>query len=135
VVERATEPVAGAGRTPSVLLAGYTVFAIAAGGRATVQLLGDPGRATVAYTLSAAAALVYLCGGLALRSRTARGRRLALALAGVELGGVLAVGTASLAVPGWFPERSVWSGYGSGYGFAPVVLPLLAVLWLRRQRR
>jgi hypothetical protein len=26
----------------------------------------------------------------------------------------------------------VWSGYGSGYGFVPLVLPVFGLLWLRR---
>src|SRR5580692_8769902 len=30
-----------------------------------------------------------------------------------------------------FPDGTVWSGYGSGYGFVPLVLPVLGLLWLR----
>jgi hypothetical protein len=26
----------------------------------------------------------------------------------------------------------VWSGYGSGYGFVPLVLPMIGLWWLRR---
>jgi hypothetical protein len=26
----------------------------------------------------------------------------------------------------------VWSGYGEGYGFLPLVLPVLGLWWLRR---
>jgi hypothetical protein len=26
----------------------------------------------------------------------------------------------------------VWSSYGSGYGFVPLVLPVFGLLWLRR---
>ena len=46
--------------------------------------------------------------------------------------GVLAVGTWSLADPATFPDATVWSGYGSGYGFVPLVLPVFGLLWLRR---
>ena len=41
------------------------------------------------------------------------------------------MGTASLVVPDAFPHATVWSGYGRGYGFVPLVLPVLGLLWLR----
>ena len=47
------------------------------------------------------------------------------------LAGVVAVGSLSLAVPNAFPDATVWSRYGSGYGFVPAVLPCLALWWLR----
>jgi hypothetical protein len=53
----------------------------------------------------------------------------------VELAGVLAVGTWSLLDRATFPDATVWSGYGSGYGFVPLVLPVLGLLWLRRWKR
>jgi hypothetical protein len=34
-----------------------------------------------------------------------------------------------------FPKATVWSGYGSGYGFVPLVLPLVGLWWLRRTSR
>ena len=40
----------------------------------------------------------------------------------VELAGVLTVGTLSLVKRDWFPDASVWSDYGIGYGFVPAVL-------------
>jgi hypothetical protein len=58
----------------------------------------------------------------------------ALACCTVELAGVLVVGTASLAMPDTFPEATVWSGYGIGYGLVPLVLPVLGLAWLRRTR-
>jgi hypothetical protein len=48
---------------------------------------------------------------------------------------VLAVGTWSIADPATFPDATVWSGYGSGYGFVPLVLPVFGLLWLRRWAR
>ena len=48
--------------------------------------------------------------------------------------GVLVVGTISLLVPEDFPRATVWSGYGYGYLFIPLVLPLVGLLWLRRTR-
>ncbi len=44
------------------------------------------------------------------------------------------MGTASLADPGAFPKATVWSLYGIGYGFVPLILPVLGLLWLRRRR-
>jgi len=47
---------------------------------------------------------------------------------------VVTIGTLSVLDPGAFPDPSVWSGYGSGYGFVPAVLPILGLLWLRHTR-
>ena len=49
-----------------------------------------------------------------------------------ELAGVLVVGTLSLILPDEFPDATVWSVYGRGYLFIPLVLPVLGLLWLRR---
>jgi len=121
------------GSGPGRLLVGvYAIFAIAAGARAGFQLATRFSQAPVAYLLSALAAAVYLVATLALaRDR----RRLALLAVGFELVGVLVVGTASLVDPAAFPKATVWSGYGSGYGFVPLVLPVLGLAWLRRSGR
>ena len=34
-----------------------------------------------------------------------------------------------------FPDKTVWSHFGSGYGYVPLVLPVLGLLWLRANRR
>ena len=39
---------------------------------------------------------------------------------------------ADLVVPQAFPDATVWSFFGIGYGFVPLVLPVLGLLWLRR---
>jgi hypothetical protein len=115
-----------------VLVAVYGVFALSASARAGVQLLRDWHEAPLAYALSAFAAVVYLLATVAL----ARGhRRLAVAAVGTELVGVLVVGTLSVVDPRAFPEATVWSGFGSGYGYVPLVLPLLGLGWLWRSRR
>ena len=118
-----------------VLLAFYALFTLAAGARAAVQLATDAGRAPVAYTLSAVAALTYAAGWVAIRRASVGHTGLAGVLLWVELGGVLTVGTLSLVEPGWFPDASVWSDYGIGYGFVPAALPIAGLLWLRRQKR
>jgi hypothetical protein len=85
----------------------------------------------LAYLLSALAAVIYLVAMIGLIRGGASGRRLALVCCSAELVGVLVVGTASLITPRAFPHATVWSGYGQGYGFVPLVLPVLGLLWLR----
>jgi integral membrane protein len=114
-----------------VLLAVYAIFALAAGARSAVQLATRADDATLAYVLSLAAALTYALGWVAIR-RAADGRTgFASWMLWVELGGVVVVGTLSLVEPDWFPDATVWSGYGIGYGFVPAVLPVAGLLWLR----
>ena len=36
--------------------------------------------------------------------------------------------------PSAFPDATVWSDYGMGYLFIPVLLPLTALYWLRKAR-
>lgn len=116
----------------TLLLTVYAVFTVAAGARSGVQVTRDFGAAPVAYTLSVLAALTYALGWVAIR-RAATGRRgLAVVMLWGELAGVVGVGTLSLVRPDWFPESSVWSGFGVGYGFVPAVLPVLGLLWLRQ---
>ena len=117
------------------LLAAYALFALAAGARAGVQIADGFERAPLAYVLSAGAAVIYLVNGLALAGATTASRRVVAGTSIVELSGVLTVGTVSLLHPEVFPDATVWSGYGRGYGFVPVVLPVLALLWLRAPAR
>jgi hypothetical protein len=130
VTEAEPRPTAsGPGR---VLVAVYAVFALAATSRAAVQIATDFAEAPLAYALSAFSGVVYVVATIAL----ARGaRRLALVTITIELIGVLVVGTVSLLVPDDFPRATVWSGYGSGYGFVPLVLPIVGLWWLRRTGR
>ena len=129
-----TDATADTARGPGrVLVAVYGVFALAAGARAAVQLAVQFDEAPVAYLLSALAAVVYVVATVGLARGGRGGRRTALVACGVELAGVLVVGTLSLVDPAAFPDATVWSGYGSGYGFVPLVLPVLGLLWLRHQ--
>ena len=82
--------------------------------------------------LSAIAAAIYILATITLANGSRTARRIALLSCSVELAGVLAVGTWSLVDPATFPDATVWSGYGSGYGFVPLVLPVFGLLWLRR---
>lgn len=124
-----------AGGPGRVLVAVYGIFALAAGARAGVQIATRFAEAPLAYGLSALAAAVYVVAtvALALHGRTAF--RVAVAACATELVGVLVVGTLSLTDPGAFPDETVWSAYGRGYGFVPLVLPVVGLLWLRRTAR
>ena len=120
---------AGPGR---VLVAVYAIFALAATARAGVQIATRFDEAPLAYLLSALAAVIYIVATVALARSGPMARRVAFIACSVELAGVLIVGTLSLAWPDAFPDETVWSGYGRGYGFVPLVLPVLGLLWLRR---
>ncbi len=122
---------AGPGR---VLLAVYAVFALSAGARAGFQIATQFTVAPEAFLLSAFAAAVYLVAAIALGIGTEASRRVALVAVWVELLGVLGVGTLSLLRPQDFPEPTVWSDFGIGYGFVPLVLPVLGLLWLRGRK-
>jgi hypothetical protein len=115
-----------------VLIAIYALFALAASARAGVQIATKFHNAPVAYVLSAFAGVVYILATVTLAIGSPRARRIAIISCSVELVGVLVVGTWSLADPASFPDATVWSGYGSGYGFVPLVLPVFGLLWLAR---
>ena len=121
----------GAGRA---LVAVYGVFALAACARAGVQIATRFSVAPVAYLLSALAGAVYVVATFTLARGTAASRRVALVAILVELVGVLAVGTFSVLYPDAFPRATVWSLFGIGYGFVPLVLPLLGLAWLWHTR-
>jgi hypothetical protein len=118
-----------------LLVAVYGLFALSASARAAVQIATKFHHAPVAYLLSAFAAVVYIIATVTLTVGSPTARRIALLSCSIELAGVLAVGTWSLADPATFPDATVWSGYGSGYGFVPLVLPVFGLLWLRRWAR
>ena len=119
----------GAGR---VLVALYGTFALAAGARAAVQLSTKFDEAPLAYLLSAFSAVVYIVALAGLVRGGRGGRRTAFIAISIELVGVLVVGTFTLADRAAFPDETVWSAYGRGYGFVPLVLPVLGLLLLRR---
>ncbi|WP_120337745.1 hypothetical protein [Cryobacterium soli] len=121
--------VTGIGR---VLIMVYGVLALAATGRSFVQIVGKFDQAPVAYTLSALAAVVYIVATVALIKRGAFWYRVAWITIGFELLGVLVIGTLSLVDPQLFPHDTVWSVYGRGYVFIPLVLPILGMWWLAR---
>ncbi|QWC83984.1 hypothetical protein KLP28_10150 [Nocardioidaceae bacterium] len=129
MAERAADTSHGPGR---LLVAAYAILAIGATGRSGVQLATGASEAPLAYGLSAFAAVVYIVATLALARDW---WRLALVACSVELVGVLSVGTLTVVDAGDFPDATVWSLYGQGYLFLPLVLPVLGLLWLRRTGR
>lgn len=120
----------GVGR---VLIAVYGVFAVSASARALYQLFREFDQAPIAYILSAVAALVYIVATIALTKPALH--KLALTAIIFELLGVITVGLLSFAQPELFAHPSVWSKFGQGYGYIPLVLPILGLLWLRKARR
>ena len=128
---RASQPDSTRTGPGRLLVAVYALFALAASARAGVQIATKFGHAPVAYLLSAFAAVVYIIATVTLANGSATARRIAIVSCSVELIGVLAVGTWSLTDRATFPDATVWSGYGSGYGFVPLVLPVFGLLWLR----
>lgn len=118
-----------------LLVAVYAIFALAAGARAGVQIGTKFSDAPLAYSLSAFAAAVYVLATVALARGGRTSFRVAVTACSVELAGVLAIGTLSLVDRAAFPDATVWSGYGEGYGFVPLVLPVVGLLWLRRTAR
>jgi hypothetical protein len=117
-----------------VLLFVYGVFALSASARAAVQIATKFSEAPLAYLLSALAAVIYIAATVGLATGGRRGRLIALTSCSIELIGVLVVGTLSLSDRAAFPDATVWSGYGSGYGYVPLVLPMIGLWWLWRNR-
>ncbi|MFF8194324.1 hypothetical protein ACF05L_26460 [Streptomyces bobili] len=112
----------------------YGVMVVGAVSRSAYQIATEFDRAPLAYSLSAVAGLVYgfITYSLVRGGETAR--RAAQVCCAAELLGVLVVGTWTLLDRDAFPDSTVWSDYGMGYVFIPVLLPLTALFWLRKTR-
>jgi len=112
----------------------YAIFAIGATSRSVIQIVGRFEEAPLAYSLSAFAAVVYIVATVSLARGDGVSRRVAYVAIGIEMAGVLVIGAASIAIPNAFPDATVWSNFGSGYLFIPLVLPIVGLWWLRRTR-
>lgn len=119
----------------ALLIAAYVVLWFAATGRSSIQLATKASEAPVPYTLSAVAALLYGVIAIALWRGGPRWRRVAVVAVIVELVGVLVVGTWGLVEPSAWPDATVWTDYGIGYGWTPLILPTLALVSLVRALR
>jgi hypothetical protein len=123
--------ISGVGR---LLVVVYGILALAATGRSFVQIVGRFAEAPVAYALSALAAVVYAVATVALIKSGSGWYRVAWITIGFEMVGVLVVGLLSILDPDLFPHDTVWSYFGRGYLFIPLVLPVLGMWWLARHR-
>ncbi len=119
----------GVGR---LLIAIYAIFAVSATARASYQLIREFDQAPLAYSLSAISAIVYLMATISLAKQGAKWQRVAKWTIWFELIGVIVVGALSLLLPELFAHPSVWSGFGAGYAFIPLLLPVLGLIWLRK---
>ncbi len=118
-----------------VLVIVYAIMALAATGRSFVQIVQDYDEAPLAYTLSALAAVVYIVATLALVFAGSRTwYRVAWIAIVFELVGVLVIGTLTFVLPDLFAHATVWSWFGMGYLFVPLVLPFFGIWWLRTHR-
>lgn len=122
----------GPGKLIAVL---YGVFTLSAGARAGYQLVRKFDEAPLAILLSLLSAVIYAVAAVALARCGEWARRVALVTISAELVGVLGVGALSLVAPHLFPLASVWSHFGQGYGFIPLVLPVVGLWWLFHSRR
>ncbi|MFJ4370183.1 hypothetical protein [Streptomyces chartreusis] len=119
---------------PGILLVWlYGVMVVGAVSRSAYQIATEFDRAPLAYSLSALAGIVYGFITYTLVRGGEKARRAARVCCAAELVGVLAVGTWTLVEPSAFPDATVWSDFGMGYVFIPVLLPLSALYWLRKR--
>lgn len=118
-----------------LLIAVYGVFALAATARAVFQISTKFTEAPLAYLLTALAAGVYVLATVSLAMPGRRWYWISVGAVGLELVGVLTVGLFSLLDPEAFPNDTVWSLFGRGYGFVPLLLPVLGLWWLYLNRR
>lgn len=118
----------------TLLIVVYGILALAATGRATYELAAKFTEAPLPYALSLVSALTYVVVTVLLVRRGARSRA-ALWVCGIELVGILVVGSLTTFAPGLFEVSTVWSHFGSGYGFVPLLLPIVAIVYLLVHRR
>jgi hypothetical protein len=122
----------GVGR---LLILVYAVFAVSSTARASFQVITKFEDAPLAYSLSLLSALVYILATVSLARSGTTWNKVAIGAVVFELVGVLGVGTLSFVAPELFDHASVWSGFGSGYGYLPLVLPILGLIWIRKAKR
>jgi hypothetical protein len=115
----------------NLVIAIYGVFALSATVRASYQLLRKYEDAPLAYWLSLLSAVVYVIATFALAKSNFKLAKYTLIF---ELAGVLAVGSLSLLVPALFAHPTVWSFFGIGYGFIPLLLPVFGLWWISRRK-
>ncbi|HEY4615933.1 MAG TPA: hypothetical protein VIG75_10755 [Citricoccus sp.] len=112
----------------------YAVFALSSFARSVFQLATEFSVAPLAYLLSAFAAAVYIVATLSLARSGRTAWYVSLTAVLVELVGVVGVGLWTVLDPQLFADDTVWSRFGAGYGYVPLVLPVLGLAWLLAHR-
>jgi hypothetical protein len=118
-----------------LLVVVYLILTAAALGRSGFQIATKFAEAPLAYSLSAFSAVVYLVATIALIRGGRAWNIVGWVTLTIELVGVLAVGSVSLSEPGLFPNDTVWSAFGRGYLFVPLVLPAVGMFYLYTRSR
>jgi hypothetical protein len=118
-----------------VLVFAYGILAFAAIGRSSFELATKFSLAPLPYSLSAVAAVFYVLATVGLIRKGAGWRRFAQIAISLELFFVVSVGVLTLIDSSLFPAKTVWSNFGEGYGFTPLVLPVLGLIWLRKESK
>ena len=113
----------------------YLVLTVAALGRSGFQIATKFSEAPLAYSLSAFSAVIYLAATIALIRGGRHWTVVGWVTLTIELLGVLAVGFVSLNEPALFPDDTVWSVFGRGYLFIPLVLPMVGMFYLYTRSR
>ncbi|MBM7051307.1 MULTISPECIES: hypothetical protein [unclassified Rothia (in: high G+C Gram-positive bacteria)] len=112
----------------------YAVFSLSATARALYQVIRKFDEAPLSISLSALSALIYIVATVALAKKGSSAWKLSLAAVSAEMVGVLLIGVFSYIRPDLFELPSVWSHFGSGYGYIPLLLPMVGLWWLNRTR-
>lgn len=113
-----------------LIVAVYGVFAFSAMARASYQIITKFDEAPISYALSGFSALVYVVATIALAIPGKKAWIVAMVAVTVELVGVIGVGIWSYAQPELFQHASIWSHFGEGYGYIPLILPFVGLFWL-----
>lgn len=114
------------------LIVAYAVLALAALGRSSFQISTKFADAPLPYSVSAVSAVLYAVIAIALWRGA---NRVALIGSSIELVGVVTVGILGYIESSWWPDETVWTGFGSAYGWVPLLLPVLALWALLRTKR
>ncbi|MGV3016428.1 hypothetical protein [Rothia sp. 88186D007BW] len=126
-----TQKNSGFGR---LLVLVYGIFTLSAGARALYQVIRKFDEAPLSISLSALSALIYLVATIALAKKGERAWVVSLVAVSFEMVGVLLIGIFSYLQPQHFEVASVWSHFGSGYGYIPLILPMVGLWWLAKTR-
>ena len=131
MVTNSSSRAVGVGR---LLIVVYGILALGASARSFVQIVERFDDAPLAYLLSAVSAAVYVVATVALILPGRTWYLVAWITICFEFAGVLIVGLLSITHPELFAHASVWSKFGAGYLFVPLVLPVLGLVWLYVRR-